>query len=702
MHSMLINGFSRKLPVILQTEASECALACLAMVANFYGHNMDLQSLRARYGLSMKGVDVQELQNIATKLQLSSRPVRLELSELVNLKLPCILHWKLKHFVVLKKITGKKVIIHDPALGERHYNFSEVSDFFTGVAVELTPEISFQATKLIQKLSWNQLWSSIQGLNSGLLKLFVLSLLLQAFAMLAPLYMQTVVDVVVVSQDYSLLNILALGFCLLLMIDLITSLFRGLLLISMSSQFSLQLASGLFYRLMNLPLEWYEKRHSADIISRFGSLDTIQKFFTVTIVEGLVDGLMVLGTLSLMWMYQKDLTLIVLFVLFLYGLVRNLLYAPLRRLNEEQIQFKAQETSYFIESIHSAQAIKLANFQQQRQQQWSNKFADTTNVGIRLGQLNLGYRAINQLLFGLENIIIIYLAAKSVMGNEMSLGMLFAFIAYKAQFVSKSTNLIEKLIQLRMLDLHLQRVADIALTAPEVKLETIEYGLSAGGDIEVQNLSYRYSENEKDIIEKFNCTITTGESVAIVGPSGVGKTTLMKLLVGLLTPQSGKILLNGVDIQDIGTQNFRNQLGVVMQDDSCLSGTIADNICFFDPKIDLERVRACASLAMIDSDIMAMPMAYHSMIGEMGATLSGGQQQRVLLARALYRKPSILFLDEATAHLDEQTQSVINQNIAKLPITRVFIAHRRSTIAMADRVIDLSAHHISTSELKIG
>ncbi len=682
---------ARKLKLILQTEAAECGLACIAMVANYHGYQIDLNTLRREYPISLKGASVQSLINTSDRLQLASRPLRLDMEDLPKLKLPCILHWDMNHFVVLKKVTKHNIAILDPGLGERIYRLSEVSRHFSGVALELTPTKNFKQKKAEKKLKLSELWDRISGLKRSLIQVFILSLLLQAFAIAAPFYMQLTVDDVIVSHDLDLMLILAIGFILLMLIQVAVTTLRSFVIMLMGTQMNIQIANNLFRHLIRLPLDWFEKRHIGDVVSRFGSLDQVKELLTTGVIEAIVDGIMVIGTLAMMFIYSPTLAWVVIVTVILYSIIRVILYKPLRRLSEENIVANAKEDSNFMETVRATQTIKIFGKETQRQTIWQNLYADAMNSGIRLGKLNIGYSAINGLLFGIENVVVIYLAATNVIDGVISVGMFYAFMAYKQQFTGKAASLIEKFIQFKMLSLHLTRIGDIALTPTESNASEMAGAVltkqEIKGEISLYRLSFRYSATEPFIFENVSLTIKSGQSIAIIGPSGCGKTTLMKVMLGLLKAGTGHILVDGLDIIKMGNQNYRNQIAAVMQDDQLLSGSIADNISFFDPEFEQKKIEACAKMAAIHSDIMVMPMAYNSLIGDMGTTLSGGQKQRIILARALYKGPKILFLDEATSHLDTKLESHVNNSIKYLKMTRIIIAHRQETIKSADRVL---------------
>ena len=681
----------RKLPVIIQSEAAECGLACLAMIASYHGYHTDLIELRRKFNSSLAGTTLRDVMRFAQHFKLTSRPLRIDLKDLPGLETPCLLHWDLNHFVVLKSVTKNNIVIHDPARGQVTLSVEQASKHFTGIALELSPTSEFTPQAAKANLKFSDFWTKITGLKSSLLLIFTLSLLLQIFALASPYYMQLVVDDVILTADKGLLSALALGFGLLVLFEVLTSSLRGLSLLHFSNLLNLQLGSNLFHHLIRLPLSYFEKRHMGDVVSRFGSLQRVRELLTTGAIEAVLDGIMVVITLLMMFFYSPKLAVIVCVVVGLYGTVRFLLFNPLRAINEQEIIARAEEQSNFMETIRAIQTIKLFGSEVEREGQWQNRYTNTINQTIRLGHFQLSFAAINRLLFGLENILIIYLATLLVIEGGFSAGMLFAFIAYKNQFKDKAARLIEKLIEFKMLGLHFDRLADIALSQKEELQKQTKIGHVIRGKLSVSNLSFKYSETSPKIIDKFNLVIKAGESVAITGPSGCGKSTLLKLMLGLLKPESGEILVDDLPMAQIGHYQYRQQIASVMQDDTLLSGSIANNIAFFDSPIDMQHVIHCASLAAINDDINKMPMGYDSLVGDMGSTLSGGQIQRLLLARALYRRPKILFMDEATSHLDSELESDISSAIRTLNISRVIIAHRKSTIASADREVRLAS-----------
>ena len=680
----------RTLPMVLQTEMAECGLACLAMISCYHGHEVDLNTLRRRFPVSLKGATLKSLMETADRLELSARALRLEIDDLAELKTPAILHWDLNHFVVLKSVSRQRVVILDPATGERNLSQSEVGKHFTGIALELAPAPGFKPRRDRQHMRLSDFWQRITGVKKALVQLFALSLALQLFALAMPFYMQLVVDHALVSHDSSLLAVLALGFMLLTLIQVGTETLRGYVVMVLGNTLNIQMVSNLFRHLIRLPLCYFENRHIGDVVSRFRSVGHVKDMLSTGMVEAFVDGVLVLSTLALMFIYSQVLGWVTLGFAILYLVVRWISFRPYRRLTEESIVAQAKEQSNFMETVRGMQSIKLFNREVDRHTLWQNRYADEVNAGIRVTRFQIAFNSVDKLLTGAETILVIYLAAKMVLANTFTVGMLYAFMSYKRQFTAKVDGLIDKFIQFRMLELHFDRIADIAKTREETDLlgETLG-GKQLNGELELANIAFRHTDGDPYLFMHLNLRVNPGETLAIVGPSGAGKSTLLKIMLGLLLPDEGSVLVDGQDIRKLGLQNFRAQTAAVMQEDQLFAGTIADNIASFDPQCDLDWVERCADLSGIHQEITAMPMGYNSLVGDMGTTLSGGQKQRVLLARALYRKPRILFLDESTSHLDVQTEQRVNAAVGQLRLTRVIIAHRPETIRLATRVLAL-------------
>lgn len=690
-------GWRRRLPVILQTEAAGCGIACLAMVARYYGHKIDLASLRRRFPTSLKGVNLARMMDIAAGLDLRSRALRAEPEALPYLKFPCILHWDMNHFVVLKAANARRVVIHDPARGVTVLSPAEVSKHFTGVVLELQPGPDFKPVKDVQHISFRALAGKVHGLRGAMALVFGLALGLEVFALVGPLYLQWVLDQVLVSADQSLLTLLAIGFILVTIFQTLITVMRSWTVTWFSAALNVQWVGNLFAHMLHLPMDWYEKRHIGDVISRFDSVHVIQQTVTTDFVAAVLDGVMTIFTLLILCLYSVQLALLVVGAFMLYAVLRWAAFRPLRRAQEDQIVYKARQQTELLEAIRGAQSLKLHNQQAARSARYSNAIVDTTNRTIAVQRLNIAFQASDQLIFGLERVVLIWLAAVMVLKGSFTAGMLVAFAAYAEQFTTRAGSLIDKGVEFWMLGLQAERVADIALTEPEQHVEPAYVGDLPDTSIEVCNVSFRYGPDEPWVLRNCSLRIDAGESVAITGPSGCGKTTLVKILMGLLKPEKGQVLCGGIDIYRLGLARYRSLIGSVMQDDHLFEGSVADNLAFFDPTAAQDKIEAAARTAAIHDDVIAMPMGYETLVGDMGSSFSGGQRQRLLVARALWQHPQVLVLDEATSSLDDAREQQINHAITQLHITRIVVAHRASTIASAHRAVVVSGGHIRST-----
>ncbi|MGK3195826.1 peptidase domain-containing ABC transporter [Enterobacter ludwigii] len=679
-----------RVPLVHQTESSECGLACLAMICNHYGKNSNLISLRQQFNLSARGTTLAGMKEIAEQLGLASRCLSLELHELNSLKIPCILHWDFNHFVVLVGVKQNRVILHDPARGRRTINLEEMSQYFTGIALEVWPGSTFTEEQESHHFSLKALAAKVHGLKGTLAKIFFYSLIIESINLLIPIGTQLALDHAIPAADVGLLTLICIGLLLFTFLRLALSALRSWSSLLMTTLINVQWQSGLFSHLLRLPLSYFERRKLGDIQSRFGSLNTLRETFTSSIVGALIDGTMLIGVVIMMALYGGWLTGVVMCFTALYVLIRLMTYSTYRELSEEILVRDARTRSYFMETLYGIATIKMQGFSERRSIHWLNLEIDTINTEIKITKMDLLFGGVNALITACEQIAMLWLGSRLIIDNDITIGMFIAFGVFREQFADRIWSLTNFLTKLRMMHLHNERVADIALNTQEKKKPDREILKTMKPvALEINALSYRYDDHSAAVFRGLSFQVLAGESVAITGPSGAGKTTLMRVLCGLFEPQTGSVMIDGNDIQQLGLNNYRKIIGCVMQDDKLFSGSIRENICGFDENADYEWMEECARASFIHGAIVKMPMGYDTLVGELGEGLSGGQKQRIFIARALYRKPGILFMDEATSALDEESETYVNQAIKKLNITRIIIAHRQSTIASVERVIRL-------------
>ncbi|MEX3170116.1 colicin V export peptidase/ABC transporter CvaB [Escherichia coli] len=682
--------WQRRVPVIHQTETAECGLACLAMICGHFGKNIDLIYLRRKFNLSARGATLAGINGIAEQLGMATRALSLELDELRVLKTPCILHWDFSHFVVLVSVKRNRYVLHDPARGIRYISREEMSRYFTGVALEVWPGSEFQSETLQTRISLRSLINSIYGIKRTLAKIFCLSVVIEAINLLMPVGTQLVMDHAIPAGDRGLLTLISAALMFFILLKAATSTLRAWSSLVMSTLINVQWQSGLFDHLLRLPLAFFERRKLGDIQSRFDSLDTLRATFTTSVIGFIMDSIMVVGVCVMMLLYGGYLTWIVLCFTTIYIFIRLVTYGNYRQISEECLVREARAASYFMETLYGIATVKIQGMVGIRGAHWLNMKIDAINSGIKLTRMDLLFGGINTFVTACDQIVILWLGAGLVIDNQMTIGMFVAFSSFRGQFSERVASLTSFLLQLRIMSLHNERIADIALHEKEEKKPEIEIVADMGPiSLETNGLSYRYDSQSAPIFSALSLSVAPGESVAITGASSAGKTTLMKVLCGLFEPDSGRVLINGIDIRQIGINNYHRMIACVMQDDRLFSGSIRENICGFAEEMDEEWMVECARASHIHDVIMNMPMGYETLIGELGEGLSGGQKQRIFIARALYRKPGILFMDEATSALDSESEHFVNVAIKNMNITRVIIAHRETTLRTVDRVISI-------------
>ena len=686
----------KRVPIRRQAEASECGLVCLSMIAEYYGLDVDIVILRRRFPIGLRGASLKGLMEAAKDLSLNARALRVEISELASIQMPVILHWDLIHYVVLSRIENRfgstKYFINDPSHGETILTTKELSAHFTGVALELTKAQGFQAAKTRSSLRISQLWSSTTGGIGVFCAVLSLSLIMQLIALVSPFFLQLGIDTVLPSADVDLLRVLAFGFGGLVLINAFTAWLRQLSLLNLSNSFSFQVTSNLANHLLKLPLSWSEKRHVGDIISRFGSIQPISDFVSQGIISSLIDGAMSLLTLIIIFIYSPLLGSIAVSTCVLYLLFKWLSLSAMKRANVSAITAGAKENSAFIETVRGLPTIKAFSKEGMRHHRWQTLKAVYINAQLKLGRITAGFDSgLGAILAG-EKVLFTYIAVKLVINGTLTVGMIFALLAYKEQFISAATRVMDQMVRYRLIDVHLARIADIAFSAPEAQgvRHASDSVIDIKGEIEFRNVSFCYGMSDNLVLRNVSFCIKSGETAVFIGSSGGGKTTILKLIMGLLEPTAGTILVDGRPLESIGAPAWRCCIGSIMQDDRLFSGSLAENIAFFEPEFDLDRVRTVCENASVLTEIESMPLGFDTLVGDMGSSLSGGQRQRVILARALYANPSVLIMDEGTANLDPKSESAIVENLKEIPITKIVSTHRPALLNIASRIMHVS------------
>lgn len=685
--------FGRKhLPVVLQSARSECGLACLTMVAAYHGHDVNLAGMRERFSVSMAGSRLPDLMEFARVLGLQPKAVKVSVEELKFLQCPALLHWNGAHFVVLKRVLGQRVLIHDPAVGFRSIALKTFARSFGGVALELAPEDRFEPQSAKVDVSIRDAWGPIKGGAAAVFHVVALSVTVQLLALATPLFLQIAVDRAATVSDGSLLLPLAIAFGGIFAVRAVAEGARSWTLLYYSNTLNYQMLKRLFARLLRLPPAYFETRHVGDIISRMSSARTIQSTVTEGFASGLLDaglGVILLVTIAA---YSPEAFVVVVVTTLLLAVINLIVSGQMRGVQEETISASASEQSHMMESIRAAPIIKLFGKEQDRVSSWESRYVRVINNNIRFGRQGILLKFLQDVVTSVQTLAVIYVGVRAAQRDELSIGMVTALVAYRQMFAMHLAGFFGQLVQFRLLRVHLGRLSDIVHSSVDAgsawSSDRLD-GLQSHG-VELDRITFRYGAGEPDILRDVDLKIPSGQFVALIGPSGAGKSTIIRLMLGLLQPTEGVIRVGGKPLSGAVVRQWRSDVAAVMQNDRLFSGSIGENIAFFDAKAELAAIRDAARAADIDDHIMSLPMAYRTPVGDMGSTLSAGQYQRVLLARALYRKPKVLILDEGTANLDPASEAKIVEVVKGISATRIIVAHRPALIEAADCIYSLS------------
>lgn len=684
--------FKNRISIILQGEVTDCGLCCVAMIAGFYGRKVDLRSARNYYQVSQLGSSIKDLIEIASRFNLSARPIRADIGSTPQLRLPCILHWGFNHFVVLRAIKRSGCVIIDPAKGEILILHNSFSRNFTGIVLEIWPNAEFEKKVERSTITIASMFRAVHGLPRTLMHIFFASLCVEIVTLVVPISAQFFIDVALESYDLSLVGTVSSALLFFLFVRFALSYTRAWLIIRSRAEINILWSSALFERMIKLPITFFERRHVGDIASRFLSLTAVQDAFTSDVVSAALYGILIILALILIAIYSPVIFAVVLSACLLYALIRIATYQRARRVTVDAISQEAIQHSHFLETIRSMVNVKLFGIENRRRSKWLNHVVDEINAKIDLFKVELINNSFSTLIASSSSVIILWIGAYKVVDGSITFGMLFSLIIFSEIITTRIVRVVDAIIKISLLSLHTDRIAEIALE----KIEHNQTGnliispIKDAASVCVRNLSFSYGEDIQPVLSDISFKVEPGSSVALTGPSGCGKSTLLKIMVGLVIPSEGKVEVSGKNIFSIGLREYRSNIACVLQDGNLLAGSLFENISMFDPDADAGWVYECAKMASIDTEINAMPMRYDTMVGEMGSVLSGGQRQRIAIARALYRKPSILFMDEATSDLDTENETRINDALSLLNMTRIIIAHRPSTIAIADHILNMS------------
>jgi ATP-binding cassette, subfamily B, bacterial len=688
----------RRVPVILQATGFECGAACLSMVLRHFGRKASPRDCIECAGAARDGTTAGAIARCARRFGLQVKHDSVDVTALAQVSTPAILFWNFNHFVVLEQMTEQGARIVDPARGRRLISPEQLDRAFTGIVLEFEPGPAFRAGEEVPRTTGRDLIRTIlraPGALALLIQILLASCIVQVAGLVAPAFTKILVDYIVPHGGMDALGMLSLGLFAVLAAQWVVSAVRSRAMVGLQGRTDLAMMEKVFLHLLALPFNFFQQRASGDLMGRIAGAATIRDFLTSRTISLVLDGAMVVGYLAILLTAAP-----------LFGLIAlvlgggEMLFALLAQRRVRELVDETQDAhghcqTVVEETISRISTIKSLGLEQQMFGHWSTVFSRYLSALARRGRVSAWS---DTALFSMRTtapLIVLWLGGRSVVAGEMSVGSMLAMVALVGAVLGPLTSLATSVQHFGMVFVHLRRLFDI-LEADQEQTSSAKLRSAPAlkGQIEVRDVSFSYSAGGPMVLQGINVEITPGQKIALVGRTGSGKSTLAALLVGLHRPTTGEVFFDGHPLSQLDLRSVRGQLGVVLQDPGLFTGSIRENIGLGRPNLPLEDVMEAARMAALHDDVKRMPMDYETRLSGGASTLSGGQRQRLAIARALARNPAVLFLDEATSHLDTMTEAEVEQNLNTLTCTRIVIAHRLSTVRNADLILVLDQGRI--------
>ncbi|WP_217210724.1 peptidase domain-containing ABC transporter [Streptomyces sp. AC550_RSS872] len=681
----------RRVPEVRQLSEVECGLACLTMMLNYYGRGTSLSELRTRCGVGRDGLSALEIVKAARDHGMRVRTVSLPRNDLRFIALPAIVHWEFTHFLVVERWSRRYVDVVDPARGRCRLTEDEFDAGFTGVVILLEPGAGFDRRAAVAPRATFRAYA-LQYVRQApwrSLQLLAVSVLLILLGLVLPILTAVVVDQVLPYRMRNVMPVLAIGIVVVFLAQTVATLLREWLLVYLRARIDVSMMLGFVEHLLELPYKYFQQRSTGDLLARAASNAMLRELLSNQLLATVMDSGLVMFYLLLLFWQSPPFGLLTLGVGLLGAVVIMLSNGVITRLSGRELAAFGKSQGYLGEAIVGIGTLKAAGAEAQAFDRWSNLFFDHLNISMRQNYVSGAVASLLGSLPLFGQLALLWVGATQVLGGSISLGTMVALLALATAFFAPLTSLVDSAQQFQLVSANLDRIRDVTEAEPEQSRQVPRPAPRLSGQLRMDRVGFRYSQAGPQVLHDVDLTARPGERIALVGLSGSGKSTLGKLLLGLYVPTQGDILYDGVSLRDVNWQELRRQFGVVLQESALFSGSILSNIALSNPSIKRERVVAAAELAAIHDDIMAMPMQYDTFVSEGGSALSGGQRQRLAIARAIAHKPAIIMLDEATSHLDVETERKVAENLRSLACTQIIIAHRLSTIRNADTILVL-------------
>ena len=698
-----------RFPFTHQHDAMDCGPACVQMVARHYGRHYTLETLRQKCHISREGVSLLGISEAAESIGFKTVGVRLSFEQLKNeAPLPCIVHWKQRHFVVVHKIRKDTVFVADPAHGLVKLTAQEFLNGWAstrnegtneGIALLLEPQPDFYAAEgeTPDKAKFSFILQYLKPYKKLILQLFMGMLLGTLLQLIFPFFSQSIVDYGIGTGNLGFVTLILIAQLTLYAAQTAVEFIRSWILLHISTRINISIISDFLIKLMKLPIGFFDTKMIGDLMQRIGDHRRIEAFLTSSTINTLFSIVTFVVFAVVLAFYSVRLLAVFLVGSLLYVLWVMVFLKYRRELDYKRFAQASAEQSNLIQLITGMQEIKLNNCEKQKRWEWENIQAKLFKVSIKGLSLSQWQQSGAFFINETKNILISYLSARAVIQGDMTLGMMMAVQTIVGQLNSPIGQIIGFIQSAQDAKISLERLGEIHNKPDETQDDNKVGLLPDDKSIEISELTFHYDPLQEAVLKDLNLAIPEGKVTAIVGMSGSGKTTLVKLLLGFYPPNKGSIRVGGVNLKNVEPKSWRARCGTVMQDGFIFSDSIAKNIAVGEEHIDEERLLHAAKVANIQEMIENLPFGYNTKIGQEGNGISQGQRQRILIARAVYKNPDYIFLDEATNALDANNERVIMDNLQSFfkGRTVVVVAHRLSTVKNADQIVVINHGRIT-------
>lgn len=679
---------------VLQDEASECGLACISYISGHFGKKMRLEQLRAQFDVTSDGLSFSHLIRICANSGLSGTAVKVSAETLGELDRPAILLWNNCHFVVLKRVHKNRIEVMDPAAGSRYFTMKEVAHLFSGFALEVSPSELFIADKeaisLHKEPARDHFFSRhvfLKGMvkyKSYMTPLVLLTIVVQLTNVAVPKFMSLVFDEVLPKNDEEFLWLLLYIFAFVYLVQASGSYIKIVLSQRLRRTISQREGISTVWRLFKMDFKFFNKRLPSDILRKIKSVDVFHTIYTSGWADIFIEGLFAVVFLILLFMVNFKLALLTLGITALMIAMRVLLLSRLKSYQYSALDAEIRRDNIMLQSIDNIIPIKINGSGHHKVNEWFKEHTELEVNRSSIESINALIHLSITTLSHIQTLLIMGWGGYSVLQGESTAGQLISFIFYKNCFISNIQSVVEKHVTLQLCSVEVKRLQDMTPAAPTLQTEYMTSVLQQREEIhslELKDVSFAYSNLERNIITDVRLSLNVGQKLVIAGPSGCGKTTVLNIICGILQPTVGEMLVNGIELQRFGLSQYQQQISLVSPDGTLINGSVADNIIHESEHYDLRLLEQCIDDADLKEVMQSLSAGVNTRLGTNGARLSSGQLQRLLLARALYRRPRLILLDEPTSHLDRESALHIIELMKSISVCCVIVSHDPDVLA---------------------